>query len=126
MRIPSIFLIVLAIQPLIAYGQTEALQPVNNVTAKEVVTRLVENNRKRQHELLAYTGQREYHLLYTGFPGKHEADLVVSVKYQAPDSKTFTVVSQSGSSLIVNRVFKKLLETEKEMADAEGQAKTAM
>lgn len=126
MRILKTFLLIITVSPLFISGQSSALGPVNNLTTREIVTHLGENNRKRQQELQAYTGQREYHLLYTGFPGKREADLVVGVKYEAPHTKDFTVVSQSGSGWIVNRVFKKLLETEKEAANAQSQAKTAL
>src|SRR5262249_17550674 len=74
----------------------------------------------------SYTGQRRYHLLYTGFPGKREAELVVDVKYEAPANKEFTVISQSGSRFMINHIFKKLLETEKEAADEKNQERTAL
>jgi len=106
-------------------GQTSA-QSASNVSVKDIVARLTENNRKRSQLLRAYTGQREYHLLYTGFPGRREADLVVDVKYEAPASKDFTVVSETGSHLIINRVFKRLLESEKEATDEKNQARTAL
>jgi hypothetical protein len=106
--------------------QGGSLQLSEPVTAGEIVARMAENNRKRQEELQAYTGQRKYHLLYTGFPGKREADLVVQVKYEAPDNKDFTVISESGSHWMVNRVLKRLLETEKEAANEKSQANTAL
>src|SRR5262249_8851256 len=84
--------------------QGSSLRPVANMTAKEIVARMAENNRKRRQELQSYTGQRQYHLLYTGFPGRREADLVVTVKYEAPDNKEFTVISQSGSRFMINHV----------------------
>jgi outer membrane lipoprotein-sorting protein len=102
------------------------LHPANGITAKQIVTRMTENNRKRKQELQSYTGQREYHLLYTGFPGKREADLVVEVKYEAPTRKEFRVISESGSQWMINRVFKRLLETEKEAADEKNQERTAL
>jgi hypothetical protein len=40
----------------------------------------------------------------------------VKATYDSPSSKEFKVVSESGSKLILNRVFKKLLESEKEAA----------
>lgn len=106
--------------------QGSSLRPVANMTAKEIVARMAENNRKRRQELQSYTGQRQYHLLYTGFPGRREADLVVTVKYEAPDNKEFTVISQSGSRFMINHVLKKLLETEKEAADERSQESTAL
>jgi Outer membrane lipoprotein-sorting protein len=110
-----------------AAGQAITPQPpVANITAKEIVAKMTENNRKRREQLKSYVGQREYHLLYTGFPGRREAGLVVEARYRAPDSKEFTVISQSGSHWLVNKVLKKLLETEKEAADPKSQASTAV
>ncbi len=126
MRILWTLLCILTLQLLFAGGQTSIPRSGEDLTAQQIAGRLAENNRKRKQGLQSYTGQREYHLLYTGFPGRREADLVVLVKYQAPADKQFTIVSQSGSNLIVNRVFKKLLETEKETADAESESRTAV
>ena len=109
----------------VASAQT-SLRPVENITASEIAARLAENNLKRRQQLQSYTGRREYHLLYTGFPGRKEANMLVDVKYKAPDSKDFTVVSQSGSRFVANHIFKKLLDTEKEAADEKNQAETAM
>jgi len=109
-----------------AAQQNDALRRVEKLSSDEIVARVAENNRRRQQELQSYTSQREYHLLYTGLGGRHEADLVVDVKYRFPDSKDFTIVSESGSHVIVNRVFKKILETEKEAASQESQAATAL
>jgi len=125
MRILWTLLCVLTLQPLFAAAQSVP-QAAGSLTAQQIATRLAENNRKRHQDLQGYTGEREYHLLYTGFPGRHEADLVVQVNYQAPDQKQFTTISQSGSSVIVNRVFNKLLETEKETAGTESQARIAV
>lgn len=126
-RLQSILLCVVLFGAALAFCQTEPeLQPTTGISVGEIVTRLVANNQKRNQLLQSYTSQREYHLLYTGFPGRREADMVVEVKYQAPDSKDFTVVSKSGSNLIINRVFKKLLETEKNAADEKSQARTAL
>ena len=104
----------------------ENLRPVEDVTASQIVNRMTENNRKRNQDLHSYTGQRQYHLLYTGFPGKREADLVVEVKYEAPARKEFRVISESGSHWMINRVLKRLLETEKEAADQKTQERTAL
>jgi hypothetical protein len=109
-----------------AAQQTTDLRPAENTTVDQIVARVAENNGKRQRALQSYVSQRNYHLLYTGFPGKHEADLVVEMRYQAPDSKEYTVISESGSHAIVNRVFKKLLETEQAAADQRSQASTAL
>jgi len=109
----------------LATAQT-SLRPIENITASEIAARLAENNLKRRQHLQSYTGRREYHLLYTGFPGRKEADMVVDVKYEAPDTKDFTLISQSGSRFVANHIFKKLLETEQEAEDEKNQAETAI
>src|SRR5262249_47699373 len=48
------------------------------------------------------------------------------VQYEAPDSKEFKILSQSGSHFMINQVLKKLLETEKEAADVKNQERTAL
>lgn len=126
MKMRRLLLCFLALLPFLAAAEDGALRPASNITVDDIVARLQANNRRRQQELQSYTGEREYHLLYTGFPGKREADLVVDVKYDAPGNKNFSVVSETGSRLIINRVFKKLLETEKEAADVKSQARTAV
>ena len=115
----------LALSSAFAAGQAES-QSVAGITSQEIVSRLVANNRERSQLLQCYTAQRQYHLLYTGVPGRREAEMVVDVNYKAPASKEFTVVSSSGSKLIINRVFKKLLDTEKDAADQKNQAQTAL
>jgi hypothetical protein len=52
--------------------------------------------------------------------------MVVSVTYSAPSSKTFSVVSQSGSKFIIDHIFKKLLEGEQEAANEENRRNTAL
>ena len=126
MRILRTVLCFLALYAVSAAQQGSSLRSAGNTTAQQIVARMAENNRKRQQELQSYTSQREYHLLYTGFPGRREADLVVRVKYEAPDNKDFTVISQSGSHWIVNQVFKRILETEKKAADERSRASTAL
>jgi hypothetical protein len=82
----------------------------------QVVDNLVRKNQERAQALLHSEATRVYHLIYHGFPGDREADMTVEASYTMPDKKDFKVVSQSGSKLIMERVFKKLLESEKEAA----------
>jgi hypothetical protein len=126
MKILRMLVCVAVLSVLSTAEQGGSLHSAEPITAREIVARMAENNRKRQEELQSYTGQRRYHLLYTGFPGRREADLVVQVKYEAPDNKDFTVISESGSHWMVNRVLRRLLETEKEAADEKSQARTAL
>jgi hypothetical protein len=58
-------------------------------------------------------------LRYTGFPSTLGAEMQVKVSYAAPGTKEFTIESESGSKLILNRVFHRLLESEKESGSDE-------
>jgi hypothetical protein len=86
------------------------------LTAEQVVDNLVRRNQERAQALLHSEATRVYHLVYRGFPGTREAEMTVEATYSSPSFKEFKVVSQSGSKLVQDRVFKKLLESEKEAA----------
>jgi hypothetical protein len=73
-----------------------------------------------------FKGQRTYRLIYSGFPGDSEATMVVAATYEGPSTKTFRVLSSTGSKLIRNRVLQKLLEAEQEAAKPENQRRTAL
>jgi hypothetical protein len=96
------------------------------LSADQVVQNLMRMNAKRARELRSYQGKRIYRLQYQGFPGARSAEMVVDVKYQAPGTKEFTIQSATGSKLIIDRVFKKLLQSEKEALEAETLRRTAL
>jgi len=96
------------------------------LSADQVVDNLVRKNQERAQALLHSEATRVYHLTYTGFPGDRQAEMTVDAIYDRPSSKQFKVVSASGSKLILNRVFQKLLESEKEAAQPEMSAKTLL
>jgi hypothetical protein len=86
------------------------------LSTDQVVDNLVRQNEERTKALLHSEATRVYRLVYHGFPGDREAEMTVEATYDSPSSKEFKVVSQSGSKLILDRVFKRLLESEKEAA----------
>lgn len=96
------------------------------LSAEEVVQNLVEMNQRRLQALDGYEGTRTYKVQYRGFPSDRNAEMVVNVKYQSPGTKEFTIESSTGSKLIVDRVFKKLLEAEKEALQPEAQKRSAL
>lgn len=103
-----------------------AASPVPLLSADEIVSRLVERNLERARALEAYEGTRVYRLEYRGFPGFRSAEMTVEVKYRSPGSKDFTVRSEKGSRLIIERVFKRVLETEKEALNEENERRVAL
>jgi hypothetical protein len=96
------------------------------LSADQVVDNLVRRNQERAQALLHSEATRVYHLVYHGFPGDREAEMTVEATYDSPSSKEFKIVSKSGSKLVQDRVFKKLLDSEKEAAQPAMSARTQL
>lgn len=95
------------------------------LTADEVMQRVVQMNELRTKAIENYSSIRTYHLESQGLSHK-VADMVVRVDYKAPNTKDFTIVSESGSGTVRKRVFKKLLEAEQESLQEENQRRSAV
>jgi outer membrane lipoprotein-sorting protein len=91
------------------------------LSADQVMERVVEMNRLRAKALEGYSSLRTYHMECHCLSNK-KADMVVRVEYQAPNKKEFTIISESGSGTVRDRVFKKLLEAEQESLQQEQQS----
>jgi hypothetical protein len=116
-----------------ARGQTTTpdLRPpeqlnTGHLKCERVVENLVRMNLQRAQALLSYESTRIYRLEYKGFPGGRSAQMVVNMKYRAPGTKEFEIVSQSGSKMLIDRVFKKLMEGEKDAIEGENQKRVAV
>jgi hypothetical protein len=96
------------------------------LSVDQVVANLVRKDEERARALRHYESSRVYHLSYRGFPGDRDAEMTVDATYDSPSSKNFKVISQKGSKLIIDRVFKRLLESEKEAAQPEMHARTLL
>ncbi len=88
-------------------------------TAKQIVARMLEMNRERLAALEHYESERTYRVEYKGTGGEHRAQIRVQAEYLGPDQKRLTVVEESGSKFICEKVLRKLVEGEQE---ASGQA----
>jgi hypothetical protein len=107
------------------FAQTgPAAEPAMN--AEQVVAMMVAKNEARTTALRGYTGIRVYQLHYRGRPGNREAELTVEARYTAPSTKQFTVVSQSGSKFMIDKVLKRLLTSEQEALSFENRQQTAL
>jgi hypothetical protein len=109
-----------------ALGQVSAAVAARQLSGEEVVQRMVLRNQQRADALHGFQGTRTYRLIYQGFPMRREAEMVTTIVYRAPDSKQFTEISQTGSKLIIDRVFRKLLESEQDALKDENRARTAL
>ena len=96
-----------------------------HLSADEVIQRVVEMNNSRAKALESYSSLRTYSLDCHCLSHKR-ADMVVRIDYKAPDNKRFTVLSESGSGTIRERVFKKLLEAEQESMSQDNQRQSAI
>ncbi len=104
-----------------SYSAQNAPLPV-----EQIARNLQEKNAQRAAALRQFSGTRLYRVQYRGFPSDRDAEMVVNVTYHAPNSKEFSMVSQSGSKFVIDRVFKKLLEGEQEAANEENRRNTAL
>ena len=113
-----------------AFGADSTPLPPSITTAPlsvdQVVNNLVRKDEERARALRHYESTRVYRLSYRGFPGDREAEMTVEATYDSPSTKNFKVISQKGSKLIIDRVFKRLLESEKEAVEPEMHARTLL
>ncbi len=93
---------------------------------EQVIRKLQENNAERAAALNEYQATRVYRMQYRGFPSNRDAEMVVHMAYQAPNSKEFSIVSSSGSKFIIDHIFNKLLESEQEAGNDENRRRTAL
>src|ERR1700690_2413400 len=96
------------------------------LSVDQVVANLIRKDEDRARALRHYDSSRVYHLSYRGFPGDRDAEMTVEATFDGPSTKNFKVISQKGSKLIIDRVFKRLLESEKEAAEPEMHARTLL
>jgi outer membrane lipoprotein-sorting protein len=102
------------------------VDPRSRLSVDEIVAKLVQRNLQRARALEAYQGTRIYRLEYRGFPGSRSAEMVVDVKYRTPGTKEFNIRSEKGSQIIIDRVFKRMLDSEKEALNEENQSHIAL
>lgn len=115
--------------PYVAAAQQAADGGTANSTSlklEQIITNLEQKNAQRAAALEEFEGKRIYRMQYRGFPSDKDAEMVVKVTFHAPNSKEFTVVSQTGSKFIIDRVFKKLLEGEQEAANRDNRHDVAL
>jgi hypothetical protein len=96
------------------------------LSVDQVVDNLVRKDEERAQALRHYESTRVYRLSYRGFLADRDAEMTVAATYDSPSTKSFRVISQTGSKLIVDRVFKRLLESEKEAAEPDMHARTLL
>jgi hypothetical protein len=102
----------------------EVIEPRLNLS--QLLDKLVKKNVERSDALQKYQGRRFYSLDYTGFPSSLHAEMVVDMIYDAPATKQFKIISQSGSQWVIDRILKRLLDAELESMSEENRARVAL
>jgi hypothetical protein len=108
----TVTLMILIAGPMCAHAQLA--QNPGSADPTEIVWRMVAENETRAQQLRYYTSCRHYHLEFRGLGRGIWADMHVQVSYTAGSGKTFHVIDEAGSHLLLNHVLLKLLETEQE------------
>jgi len=96
------------------------------LTLDQILGNLELRNAQRAAALEQFEGKRIYRMQYHGFPGDKEGEIFVKVSFRAPDSKQFTVISETGSKFVIDHVLKKLLESEQDAFKGNNQQAMAL
>ena len=91
-------------------GQSGLFDPAPD----EIVRRMVQQSELRAERLKHFTSLRHYHIEFHGLGKSLAADMHVHASYALGLGKTFQVIDESGSHLLLDHVLKKLLETEQD------------
>jgi outer membrane lipoprotein-sorting protein len=94
--------------------------------AAAIIDRMLERNGERLRALAYYSSERTYRVEYHGTGGEHRGEIRVRAEYFGPDRKVFTVVSESGSKFICEKVLRKLVESEQEATQQTNRAQTSL
>jgi hypothetical protein len=95
-----------------ALAQKTEVQPADSTN--QIVQRMVERNEMRAQHLQYCFSRRHYHVEYHGFGRSMDASMDVEATYNAASGKSFRVIQQSGSHVLLDHVLKKLLDTEQD------------
>jgi hypothetical protein len=95
-------------------GESAADAALTPDPATAIVERMMEQNALRAQHLKYFTSQRHYHIEFHGLGRTMAADMHAQVTYAAGSGKTFQVIDESGSHVLLNHVLLKLLETERD------------
>ncbi|UWZ85194.1 outer membrane lipoprotein-sorting protein [Occallatibacter riparius] len=112
---PAIFAIGLCLAR-VAWSQTPEPLP----TADEVVARMMRADDERKSELTGYTALRRYEAVNS----TRHAELEVRLESAPDGSKSFTIISETGSSAIRKHVLYKILSEEREASKRESRTST--
>lgn len=106
---------ILQITILIAAALNAGSVSAPNLGTDDIVSRMVRMDEVRRTELQSYVSTRRYYVENKRF--NKSAEMTVRMKYTYPGSKSYEVISQSGSGTIRKKALEKIIEAEVEAAD---------
>lgn len=84
------------------------------LTSSQIVDEMIRQNQARADGLKHYESVRTYQVEYKGYAARIAAKMVVDADFDAAHGKTFRIVSKSGNGLLLDKVLKRLIESEKD------------
>jgi hypothetical protein len=118
-RLPLVVVVYLCLAAVV-WPETGTTPAAPSLTSTQIVQEMERQNQLRADQLKHYSAVRRYQVDYKGFGAKLGAKMEVVVNYDAPAAKNFRIVSTSGSRLLIDKVLKRLIETEKQAAGEQG------
>ena len=99
-----------ALSPAVLHAEDDA----GPLSAAAIFDRVEQAGRIREHRLRGYESTRRYAVFE---PGRQpDAELVVAMEFEAPSTKRYRTISSKGVGWIDRRVFRGLLEAERQAA----------
>lgn len=83
-----------------------------DLTATQIVAAMQDRNLARAAALKHFHSLRHYSVEYRGYAAKVGAQMDVEADYDSASGKSFRIVKESGSKLLLEKVLKRLLESE--------------
>jgi hypothetical protein len=90
------------------------------LTAAQIVDEMQRHNQARTNEMKRYRSLRHYQVEYRGFSLKLTAGMDVEVSYDAKSGKSFRIVKESGSKVLLDKVLKRAVDSEREAQQEKG------
>jgi outer membrane lipoprotein-sorting protein len=84
------------------------------LSTAQIVEQMQRHEQLQTQKLRSYKTLRHYEVEYRGFSKQVEAKMDVEVVYNASSGKNLTIVSQSGSKFLLDKVLKRAVDSEKE------------
>lgn len=85
-----------------------------NLPVDVLVSKMMAASARRATALRGYQETRFYNLEYHGIFGARQASMRVLASHMAPEQLSFSILSESGSRLLLNRVLLRLLDSERD------------